>query len=109
MTIDTYRRSKHQQLVREAMAAESSVAADLPNDVTLEQVYAQELRAYLHNQMRDEDERAVFEAYCQGLMPREIVEQYPDRFASVRQVYRVRERIVSRLAEDPMVQKWWAS
>ena len=51
----------------------------------------------------------MFEAYCMGLTPREIVEQYSDRFANARQVYRVRERIVSRLAEDPMVQKWWAS
>ena len=109
LSIDTARRREYQQLVRQTLLVEASVASDPPDDVALDQIFSQELRAYLRDQMRDQDERAVFEAYCMGLTPREIVEQYSDRFANARQVYRVRERIVSRLAEDPMVQKWWAS
>ena len=105
LAIDTARRHEHQQQIRQALAEEEEAGESL-DDAALERVFTQELRAYLHSQMRDEGERAVFEAYCIGSKPREIVEQYPDHFANVGQVYRVRERIVSRLADDPMVQKW---
>lgn len=109
LSIDAARRREYQQSVRQALTIEASVTSDSPDDIALDQVFSQELRAYLRDQMRDEDERAVFEAYCKGLKPREIVERYPDRFANARKVYCVRERIVSRLVEDPMVQKWRAS
>ena len=108
LAIDDARRREHQRLIQEALATERNWAYDPPNDVALEQVFSQELRDYLYSQMRDEQECAVLEAYCKGLKPREIAEQYPDLFANVGQVYRVRERIVSRLAADPMVQKWCA-
>jgi RNA polymerase sigma factor (sigma-70 family) len=109
LSIDAARRREYQRSVRQLLTIEMSVANDSPDDIALDRVFSQELRAYLRDQMRDEDERVVFEVYCKGLTPREIVEQYPDRFANAGQVYRVRERIVSRLSEDPMVQKWWAS
>ncbi len=108
LAIDAARRRKHQQLIRETLVAEKDEASESLDDAALERVFSQELRAYLHSQMRDESERAMFEAYCMGLKPREIVEQYPDHFTNVGQVYRLRERIVSRLADDPMVQKWGA-
>lgn len=108
LSIDAARRSEYQQLVQQALTIEASVVSDSPDDMALEQVFSQELRAFLRDRMQDEDERVVLEAYCKGLTPREIVEQYPNRFANARKVYSVRERIVSRLAEDPMVQKWWA-
>jgi RNA polymerase sigma factor (sigma-70 family) len=109
LSIDAARRREYQHSVRQALTIETSVTGDSPDDIALDQVFSQELRAYLRDQMRDEDESAVFEAYCKGLTPREIADQYPDRFTNAGQVYRVRERIVSRLAEDPMVQQWWAS
>ncbi len=106
LAIDTARRREYQERIREALTAEKNAAGESLDNTALEQVFSQELRTYLYNQMRDEHERAVFEAYCIGLKPREIVEQYPDHFANIGQVYRTRERIVSRLAGDPMVQKW---
>jgi RNA polymerase sigma factor (sigma-70 family) len=109
LAIDAARRQEYQQLVWEALVQEADEADDPPDDVALERVFSQELRDYLHGQMRDEQEHAVFKAYCRGLKPREIAEQHPDLFANVGQIYRVRERIVSRLAADPMVQKWWTS
>lgn len=109
LAIDAARRRERQKRIWEKLVAKASPTDCTPEDVALERIFSQELRTYLHSQMRDEDEGAVFEAYCKGLTPREIVEQYPDRFTGADHVYRIRERIVSRLAEDPMVQQWWAS
>ncbi len=73
----------------------------------MNQVFSQERRDYLCRRLRDEDERLVFRlSYDLGLKPGEIARQYPRRFAGARAVSRIKERIVRRLAEDPMVQKW---
>ena len=45
-------------------------------------------------------------SYELGLKPGEIARQDPQRFADVWAVYRVKERIVSRLASDPTLQRW---
>ena len=103
LAIDEARRRKHQQLIQKALAAKENGVDSPPDKVALERVFTQELRAYLYSKMQDEDERVVFWSYCIGLKPGEIARQHPDRFADARKVYRIRERIVRRLAEDPIV------
>lgn len=110
LVIDTARRNQHQQLIREKLAAQRDAADDAPENRSLERVFAQELRDYLYSRLRDGDEQLVFPlSYDLGLKPREIARLYPARFADARAVSRLKERIVRRLAEDPMVQKWWSA
>ncbi len=109
VSIDAARRQDYQQKVWESLAAEARTASDPPRDEALDQFFSKELRAYLRSQMQDEEERIVFDAYCSGLKPREIAVRFPDRFTDARQIYGIRERIVKRLNDDPMVQKWWTA
>jgi RNA polymerase sigma factor (sigma-70 family) len=41
--------------------------------------------------------------YVSGLKPREIAEQYPDRFVNVQEVYRIQRNLVERLRRDPIL------
>jgi DNA-directed RNA polymerase specialized sigma24 family protein len=107
LAIDEHRRREHQERIREALAAEPRKTGDSAEHVFLKRISSQGQRAYLYSKLRDEDERLIFRlVYDLGLKPREIVEQYPHRFPTARDVYRIRERIVRRLSEDPMVQQW---
>jgi len=107
LAIDAARRREHQQRIQEALAAEERRAQDPLEDKILNQVFSQERRDYLCRRLRDEDERLVFWLSWEiGLKPAEIARQYPHRFAGAQAVSRIKERIVRRLAEDPMVQKW---
>jgi RNA polymerase sigma factor (sigma-70 family) len=107
LAIDAARRREHQRLIQAALTVDVAEDVQLVDDPTPERIYTQELRAYLASKLNDEDERVVFHAYCLGLPPREIAGHYPERFPDVRKVYRIRERIVSRLSNDPVLQEHW--
>jgi RNA polymerase sigma factor (sigma-70 family) len=105
--IDAARRREYQQRIREALAAAGHEADDPLEDKVLKKIFGQELLIHLHSRLQDEDEQLVFRlSYELGLKPAEIARQYPQRFPEVQAVYRIKERIVSRLANDPTLQRW---
>ncbi|MBU0495148.1 MAG: sigma-70 family RNA polymerase sigma factor [Chloroflexi bacterium] len=71
------------------------------------QILSRERQDYLYSRLQDEDEQLVFQLSWElNLKPREIATQYPQRFVDARSVSRIKERIMRRLSEDPMVQEW---
>jgi DNA-directed RNA polymerase specialized sigma24 family protein len=48
----------------------------------------------------DKERLVVYGLYVMGFKPRELYAQYPDRFRSVDEIYRVRENLIARLRRD---------
>jgi DNA-directed RNA polymerase specialized sigma24 family protein len=70
-------------------------------DHVINKLTAQELYKWLLEQLQDEREKCV--VYCMFVMnmkPSEVAEQYPDIFADVREVYRVKENLLARLRRN---------
>lgn len=82
--------------------------SDSPDEQALEHVLSQELSEHIEQCLNDEQERLVVHlSFKVGLMPRQIAQEHPDRFANVEEVRRVKERVVLRLSSDPRLQSWW--
>lgn len=63
----------------------------------------------LLSKLQDEKEYAVLEGtYYYDLPPRDIQAMRPDLFPDIRVVYRVKERILTRLRRDPELCGWWS-
>ncbi len=64
---------------------------------------------YIHSRLHDDQEQAVVRLNLElGLKPAEIAQLYPQLFPTVADVHRIRERVLRRLADDPVVQSWRA-
>jgi DNA-directed RNA polymerase specialized sigma24 family protein len=102
--IDRQRIAERERLALAALRADNPPQAVSPEDVALERIVNGECAARIYSQLKDERERLV--AYLNlelGLKPKEIVCLRPDEFPTERDVYRVRERVVRRLSQDPIL------
>ncbi len=73
-----------------------------------ESLLLEELLKYIEPRLQNEQEQLVFHLSFQvGLKPREIVQNYSNQFSDVKEVMRIKERIVWRLANDSWLQTWW--
>jgi DNA-directed RNA polymerase specialized sigma24 family protein len=73
-----------------------------------ENLVLEELLKYIEPRLQNEQERLVFCLSFQvGLKPREIAQNYPAQFSDVKEVMRIKERIVWRLANNSWLQTWW--
>ncbi len=105
--IDQARRRDYQRRVGEKLTEARCLDRPAPNPEA--QVFAGELREHLYSLLQGEDERLVFYLSWElDLKPHEIADQHPRRFADARAVSRIKERILRRLREDPVVQEWRA-
>jgi DNA-directed RNA polymerase specialized sigma24 family protein len=69
-----------------------------------------DLKQKVLSRLKDEKERAVFDAtYRRGLPPREIQAERPDLFSNTRSVHRVKENLLKRLGRDPTLAAEWAA
>lgn len=67
----------------------------------------QELAGHIYGLLQGERERLVFDlTYQFDLAPREIARRHPAVFASVDEVYRIKERIKKRLQRDPQLRSY---
>lgn len=105
-SIDHHRRWEHQQQL-ETEIQHVPKAPGSPRDRMLDAVFDRQRIAFLISRLQDDEERQIFTLSWElGFKPQEIVDQYADAFPTVHVVYRIKERIVRRLSEDPMVQSW---
>jgi hypothetical protein len=71
------------------------------------QITASELWRAVRAEARDETELLVATlSFIQGLQPREIQERYPERFAEVDEVYRIKRNLLDRLRRNETIR--WA-
>jgi len=71
------------------------------DDHAIAQVHRAEFWEAVTNRLNDEAERCVvYASYVLGLKPRQVLEEYPQTFQSVRDVYRIKENVLARLRRD---------
>jgi DNA-directed RNA polymerase specialized sigma24 family protein len=82
--------------------AEASAAPDLTAaDQALPRLRQQEFWRQVEARLKGEQERrVVYGSFVLGLKPRELCAHYPDIFADVAEVYRVKENVLDRLRRD---------
>ena len=79
---------------------------EIPEDLTVDgppppSVAGRELWAYISGVLKDDQEKLVTEAYyLHGIEPQKLFEQFPSRFESVREIYRIRQNVLARLRRD---------
>ncbi len=78
-----------------------SSPAGIINDIVHQQ-FAEDVYDHLND---DEERLVIILSFELGLKPREIAKRYGDQFSSARRVSRVKERIIRRLANNPILRK----
>jgi DNA-directed RNA polymerase specialized sigma24 family protein len=105
--IDEHRRQEKHKLLVGLEDAPLEVEDTTALQAT-DNILRRELFAYIEQRLRDEQERLLFDlSFRVGLMPRQIVQEYPDHFTNVAQVRRIKERVLLRLSTDLRLQEWW--
>lgn len=101
--LDWLRRKKRLEL--------GELEADLPNHAAErsdEELHRQELVAQIDARLKDDDERLIFFAmFTLGMTPREICDEWGDRFGTVRRVNQIRQNIVERLRRDESLRHYY--
>ncbi len=64
----------------------------------------QQVCALLHD---EQEERVLISYYVLGLKPREILDQFPDEFQDIQDVYRVKRNIMNRLRRSEELRTLW--
>jgi len=76
--------------------------------VALDNVTYQQLRELVWSRLKDDRERRVMHlSYDLGLTPTQICYRFPAKFPSVHEVRRIKERVLKRLQQDPVLRAWW--
>lgn len=86
---------------------------DLPDRTSekeVERFNTQELVQQIDQRLKDENEKLVFFAmFTLGMKPREISEEWPEKFPTVQRVNQIRQNIVDRLRRDESLQRYYGS
>jgi len=76
----------------------------------LHKIQQDKIREQIQLRLKDDQERLLFYLSFEiGLKPRQIADKYTKEFEDVKEVRRIKERIVLRLRKDSQLQAWWAN
>ena len=90
----------------EALATGRTTDGVIVEDLALERLRRQELWRAIDSRLSDEQERqVVYGSFVLALKPRDICARFRDSFRDVREVYRVKERVLARLRRDAELEK----
>ena len=79
-----------------------------PISSKIEALDREKLQTYFRSRLKDKEERLVFFlSFESGLKPRQIYAKYTQEFENVKEVRRIKERIVLRLKNDPQLRILW--
>ena len=96
---------------QEKSGRHTEIAGEHPHPQGLERdvigrIAARELWGAITTETRDEDELIVATlSFLHGLKPQEIRERYPDRYADVAEVYRVKSNLLNRLRRNETIRR----
>lgn len=77
------------------------IPEDIPFQPPRTSTSARELWDYVSRQLKDDKERWVIEAFLlYGTEPQGLFKQFPSRFESVKEIYRIRQNVLARLRRD---------
>ena len=90
----------------EAAAAAAVDGAELPEEGYLRQESAARLWELVRARLADEKEVVVVHAlFVLGLKPAAIQARWRERFPDTREIYRIRQNVLERLARDPTLRE----
>jgi RNA polymerase sigma factor (sigma-70 family) len=102
--IDHCRKLDREYLALAALGEMNAPRTDPAENVALDQVALEQCLEYIGSHLQDAQERlVVYLSFEMGLKPAEIARRYPAQFSSPRQVNRIKERVIRRLSEDPVL------
>jgi len=105
--LDEVRARRPTQHVCLAASEEAGARVEYVESMVLGNVAAHELWRVILGELRSEPERLVARlSLVSGLSPRHIQARYPDRYADVGQVYRIKRNVVDRLRRSARVQSF---
>ena len=85
----------------EVLAAGRTTGTPIVEDLALARLYRQEFWQEINGRLCDEQERrVVYGSFVLALKSRDLYAQFQDTFRDVREVYRVKERVLDRLRRD---------
>ncbi len=105
--VDHMRRQERASLLEDEVEEATPSGAPLPEEEVLDRVAQTELWQQLTQRLKDDKERQV--VYCTfvlALKPGDIYEQHRQTFASVNEVYRIKENLIARLRRDADLQRF---
>lgn len=74
----------------------------------IRKVEGQRVLRLIGRRLKDEKEYWVFYgSFVLGLKPRELYREMPERFLNVKQIYRIKENVLSRLRRDKDLKRIW--
>lgn len=83
-------------------AAERPGNLPTPQGPSLKKIESDELWTWLLARLKSEKEqRAIYGSFVLALKPRELLEEYPNTFDDIKEVYRIKENVLARLRRDP--------
>lgn len=105
--IDLWRQKKREDDARTWLGMDDPPQTDPPEQIAIEHVENLRKSGYIYSRLKDDLERLVVQqSFELGLKPQEIAALHPTRFSSAHEVSRIKERVLSRLAQDPGLKLW---
>ena len=102
--IDRQRGEGREQPALAKIALELDHQGGSPEHAALDKIVNRRAVEYIYSRLNDEQERLVVRLNLElGYKPKEIVHLHPAEFPTARDVYTVRERVVRRLSQDPIL------
>lgn len=104
-----YRRAQeHEQRDDYLLSIDQEPMTADPADEVAQRLVAQEIRQVIEREVSNPEERLILWAICAGgLTPRELRERYPQLFASVADIYRIKRNVLERLRRNRRLQALW--
>ncbi len=104
--IDMIRKQKKAEIV--SLDDANIIIYDAMTSNVLDRIQKEEVLEHLQSRLKDDQERLLyFLSFESGLKPRQIAAKYKKEFADVKEVRRIKERIVLRLKKDPQLRILW--
>jgi hypothetical protein len=73
-------------------------------DQVLGNLQYRKLYRLIYGRMKNKKEKLVFDAlFRDGMKPREILENYPGKVATIEEVYRIKANLLERISRDPQI------
>jgi DNA-directed RNA polymerase specialized sigma24 family protein len=108
--IDRERQIEREQLALDALRPERSSQESSLEQVALNQIVIQQCVEHIYSRVKDGQEELVVRLnLALGWKPAEIVERHPAEFPTQRDVYKVRDRLIRRFSQDPVLRDLWST
>lgn len=110
VTTDRIRRQKYQKMLTDLEEIHMLPSNEDIEQTTLDKTARQQFWDYIQAQLKNEDEWfVIYHMFVLGWKPRDIHKHYPQRFADIQDIYRIKRNVLDRLGRSEDLRKWMTS